>query len=377
MKSVKKYEKTIAVIIISFTLSLIGSELLLQLLKFDLFVHQGILLSEGENKEFAYKATTFYHERRKEIEWYFDIDYKKIKNKPPHNIKLYKKTLTLSKNKKRVFCLGDSGTFGSGVKNYQTFCALLEKKYPELEFYNFGIPGKDLLHSLNELKALLSYRPDHVILGYFLSNDLNQTYSRWINDQNEDKYLYSISNIKKSSFKLINLINSLKVIIKFHFHKPILKHASQKMIITPEGLNLNDYIEGEFAFYLPDNTITNSAYELNSKLLREFRQLAIQQKFSFQILLIPTRSYLSKSYIHLPDNPDGLMYFKEKQLTFNQDELNFDKPMQRLINLCQRLDILCHNPSSTNTSTSILLENDDHLSIEGHKKSAKLIQFRD
>ena len=278
----------------------------------------------------------------------------------------------MSKNKKRVFCLGDSGTFGSGVKNYQTFCALLEKKYPKLEFYNFGIPGKDLLHSLNELKALLPYRPDHVILGYFLSNDLNQTYSRWINDQNEDNYLYSISNIKKSSFKLINLINSLKVFIKFYFHQPKLKHTALKMISTPEGLNLNDYIEGEFAFYLPDNTITSKAYELNSKLLGEFRQLSIQHKFSFQILLIPTRSYLSKSYIHLPDNPDGLMYFKEKKLSFNQDELNFDRPMQRLINLCQRLDILCHNPSSTNASTSILLDNDDHLSIEGHKSLQNL-----
>ena len=93
MKSEKKYKKTITVIIISLTLSLIGSELLLQLLKFDLFVHQGILLSEGENKEFADKATPTSNERRKEIEWYFDIDYKKIKNKPPYNIKLYKKSL--------------------------------------------------------------------------------------------------------------------------------------------------------------------------------------------------------------------------------------------------------------------------------------------
>lgn len=371
----KQYTKIFAVTLIGLTLALMGSELLLRIMQFDLFVHQGTLLSEGDNKDFADRAIPTNHNRRNEIEWYFDLDFKRIKETPPKIIKLHQKELTLSKSKKRVFCMGDSGTFGSGVSQDQTFCSRLQKKYPEWEFFNFGIPGKDLLCSYNELQALLDYKPDHVILGYFLSNDLNQTYARWVVDHNEDQYWNSISKVKKSSFKLINLFNVIKFYLKFKLHQPELERAGQNMITTPEGLNLNDYIEGEFAFYLPDNPITEKVYDFHSTLLEKFKRLSREHSFSFQVLLIPTRSYLTKSYIQLPDNPAGLEYFEKKNLNFSQDQLNFDKPIQNLIRICQKLEILCHNPSSSNPSPSILLENDDHLSSEGHKRSADLIQF--
>lgn len=375
MNKDKQYINIFAVTFIALILALMGSELLLTIMKFDLFVHQGTLLSEGDSKDFADRAIPAHHNRRNEIEWYFDLDFKKIKESPPERIRLHEKELTLSKRKKRVFCLGDSGTFGSGVSKDQTFCSLLQKIYPEWEFFNLGIPGKDLLHSYNELQALLAFKPDHVILGYFLSNDLNQTYARWVVDQNEDQYLNSISKIKKSSFKLTNLYNVIKFYLKYKIHRPELERAGQNMITTPEGLNLNDYIEGEFAFYLPDNPITKRAYDFHTTLLEKFKRLSSEHNFSFQILLIPSRSYLTKSYIQLPDNPAGLEYFEKKSLTFSQDQLNFDKPMQNLIRICRKLEILCHNPGSSNPSQSILLENDDHLSSEGHKRSTELIQF--
>jgi len=93
----------------------------------------------------------------------------------------------------RVAAIGDSFTFGSGVKDVnKTYSAVLEKllneKYPSknIEVLNFGIPGYD---SIDELKVIrdkaMKYNPDIIIIGY-VANDLinvdpNLTSQKWSN----------------------------------------------------------------------------------------------------------------------------------------------------------------------------------------------------
>ena len=86
------------------------------------------------------------------------------------------------KNTIRIAGLGDSFTFGSGVKNVNdTFLKLIEKKLNsqeernvQYEVLNFGIAGRDTEDELNILKEkALKYNPDIIIISYVLNDFKN------------------------------------------------------------------------------------------------------------------------------------------------------------------------------------------------------------
>ena len=79
----------------------------------------------------------------------------------------------------RIAFLGDSFTFGEGVKfddvYSQKLVQLLEEKYKSknisFESYNFGVGGYNTAQSLNLLKnQVLSTQPDAIVLGYILND---------------------------------------------------------------------------------------------------------------------------------------------------------------------------------------------------------------
>ncbi len=86
------------------------------------------------------------------------------------------------KNTIRIAGLGDSFTFGSGIKNVNdTFLKLIEKKLNsqegrnvQYEVLNFGIAGRDTEDELNILKEkALKYDPDIIIISYVLNDFKN------------------------------------------------------------------------------------------------------------------------------------------------------------------------------------------------------------
>ena len=88
-------------------------------------------------------------------------------------------SLDKTKDTTRIAVIGDSFTFGMGVKNVNdTYPKVLEKELNELnlskrfEVLNFGIPGYDSPQHLQTIKDYaLKYKPDIIIIGYVL-NDL-------------------------------------------------------------------------------------------------------------------------------------------------------------------------------------------------------------
>jgi len=75
--------------------------------------------------------------------------------------------------KTRLVMLGDSVTFGFGVRDDETFSAVLESLDPRLEVVNLGVPGYGTDQELLKLRGEgLSYRPDGVVLNVCLANDL-------------------------------------------------------------------------------------------------------------------------------------------------------------------------------------------------------------
>ena len=84
---------------------------------------------------------------------------------------------------KRIVVVGDSWTFGSGVKKEDTFTSLLEsllnRNAHRWQVYNFGIPG---WNTGNEIAALQTYfsrvMPDAVVFCT-TSNDIDDAYGIW------------------------------------------------------------------------------------------------------------------------------------------------------------------------------------------------------
>ncbi len=82
-------------------------------------------------------------------------------------------------NTVRIIGIGDSFTFGSGVRNSDTFLSTLEADLSDsvngknIEVLNLGVGGYNTAHELSLLYHMgLKYQPDIVVLCYFL-NDTN------------------------------------------------------------------------------------------------------------------------------------------------------------------------------------------------------------
>ena len=74
---------------------------------------------------------------------------------------------------RRIVMLGDSVTFGFGVRDEETFSAVMESLDPRLEVVNLGVQGYGTDQELLKLdREGLSYRPDGVVLNVCLANDL-------------------------------------------------------------------------------------------------------------------------------------------------------------------------------------------------------------
>ncbi len=97
---------------------------------------------------------------------------------------------------KRIAVVGDSLSFGSGIKDFRdTYPKLLEKYLNNLnysdkyEVYNFGIPGYDALDELNIIKnKVLDYNPNIIIIEYY-ENDIE-------NNDPELKNFESVDNLE-------------------------------------------------------------------------------------------------------------------------------------------------------------------------------------
>jgi len=84
---------------------------------------------------------------------------------------------TESERRPRVVMLGDSITFGSAVRDEETFCALMTPRY---DVVNLGVEGYGTDQELLKLEREgLACHPDVVVLNFTLANDIWNVRSRF------------------------------------------------------------------------------------------------------------------------------------------------------------------------------------------------------
>ena len=73
----------------------------------------------------------------------------------------------------RILMIGDSMIFGMGVPAEQTISARLEQFSPALKIYDYSVIGYNTVQeSIVAATYVSDLRPDHVILGLFVANDI-------------------------------------------------------------------------------------------------------------------------------------------------------------------------------------------------------------
>jgi lysophospholipase L1-like esterase len=90
---------------------------------------------------------------------------------------------------KKIICLGDSMTFGTGIDIDDTYCEIisdelnsksdiLQNHTPRYDSINLGIPAYNLEQQLNRLKQYEDFNPSAIVTFVYLGNDVDETTGR-------------------------------------------------------------------------------------------------------------------------------------------------------------------------------------------------------
>ncbi len=106
---------------------------------------------------------------------------------------------------KSFYIIGDSTTFGPGIKEEQTFIGLLRDRYLNINFYNSSVMGYQINHHILNLKKINNFGQIKKIIYFYTLNDVFNTSN--IEDANVNKNNVSEGSFKLREIKIINLIN--------------------------------------------------------------------------------------------------------------------------------------------------------------------------
>lgn len=187
----------------------------------------------------------------------------------------------------RILFLGDSFTFGSGIKNLEdTYPKLIEKmlniEYDSIkvEAVIFAKEGYSVLDELNALKRKgLSFEPDLIILGYFL-NDAEEKGSK----KGYEDLLYAHYIIP---YELGDLMYKYSLFYYF------LESRLKKMIGSRKSYE--DYIEHLYSD-------SNPYFKQHKKDLEELIKIANTNKIPLLVIMIPSPGVDFKDYPYLKIN---------------------------------------------------------------------------
>lgn len=296
---------------------------------------------------------------------------------PPH-LNVQNQKLSLNSNEKKIFLIGDSGTFGSGIKKEFIFSTLLQKslkaKSKGTSIYNFGIPGAtppDILYLFKHY--LIHYRPTIVLFTVFLANDINQSLT--LESYKEKRKSRERTTKKESEYfkQLIKLYKIFKIVVLHQWDRlnPVSSFKDQN------GLKVIEFADGEFSLYQKKySDVTQHAVHSFYRVLSEMNKLCQDRGVRFALSFVPTRSQLENRLNILPDLPNAITYYQKRDI-YHKDQLDFNRPYLILKQYAKKnqisfIDILpIHNK---NLKESFLLATDDHPGPIGHAILANQIE---
>lgn len=277
----------------------------------------------------------------------------------------------------RVLFIGDSGTRGVNIDEEKIFTTILQKKLlHRAEIINAGVPGSNNVNQLMLLENKFSLlKPNHIFLGIFLANDINFNLLNYdpIMKNNWAHRLYERCRnmsalVNFLHYRLISLIKRTEL-FDFLSDEELWPTSWLK---TQRGLHYINYVEGEYSLYIKeDEPLVEKSYVILEDLLAKFKEFSSKRNIKFSVLLLPSPStVLNKAYFGV----DDIALHINKRFSISKDDLDFQRPLNKTINICNRLKIKCINPLQKLKPLGLkAFLDDDHFSVLGHEELYKII----
>jgi len=130
-----------------------------------------------------------------------DLPYRVIANKQGLRMNY---NLAFPKEKQRILILGDSCTFGPYLANYNTYPALLDKRYPDKEVINAGIAGYTITDETSLFIERAKYAEPDITILQVIDNDIYGLFYFRRNQFNREGKVYQPSKVE------IEFLNKVK-----------------------------------------------------------------------------------------------------------------------------------------------------------------------
>ena len=222
-------------------------------------------------------------------------------------------------NKKRIAGMGDSFTWGVGVKDSDRFTDIVENKSNEkYEVLNFGVSGYGPLRYLIQLDKVLEFNPDIVLLTFCLGNDFvdNVFFNRYgyygpftilDNKPEIEIYGYPIPKVGEfhdylgTSYPFLNSFlekSKLYYLINLFIRKlNTEKIGSNFKYTNQQGHSQSGHLgadENQKDIYVPNHSNDAKLFGLdlavvNKKILSKISDRLAEQNVKFSIVVAPTK----------------------------------------------------------------------------------------
>jgi lysophospholipase L1-like esterase len=252
----------------------------------------------------------------------------------------------------RILGLGDSFTFGWGVKLEESFLKQLERRLTQetgrkAETINAGVPGYGLNHYYIYLKNIgIKYQPDVIVINYFV-DDLPASLKEELAPYEEDfpdRLQYKGGFLHRSRF--YNFITSAAAVVRVRNHATAVDHMRNMEIRRAAWARYDHPLINKA------DEETNDRIILLEEYLTRFKALADGAHARLVIMFIPDISHL---YHREYQNVNRVL----KQLTSK-----YDIPF---------VDMTPIFESSNDLSTYYLFPKDAHTNVKGHEEMASAL----
>jgi lysophospholipase L1-like esterase len=286
----------------------------------------------------------------------------------------------------RVLFLGDSATEGAFVALEQSyplrFSQLLRQRDPgtRVRAINAGVWGMTTIDEYHLLAdKLLPLAPDVVVIGLFMSNDINfnlmhrqqrlhYAAPRWLDVARQHSALVHCLFLQALAFNQRH-----RIVSGDRFGSRWV--PAQLALVDRYGLHMASYPAGELALYMrKPSALADEAFAVLEDVLAQFVALGKQHAFSVRVLLIPTPS-ATTGRLAILAHPDILRELHAQGVDIDKDQLDFALPTRRVLAICARLGLPCIDatPEFKQLGLSAFFAHDEHPTIAGHDALARAL----
>ncbi len=286
----------------------------------------------------------------------------------------------------RVLFVGDSATEGAFVTLKQSFPLrfkqLLDQRDPgnHVRVINAGVWGMTTIDEYHLLRdKLLPLKPDVVVLGLFMSNDINWNLGHV---QRRLRYLapaWLERARARSALVHFLFLQALALNQRYRFVRSDSLGArwvpARIALVDSYGLHMLSYPAGELALYMRrPSVLADEAFSVLHDVLAQLLALGARHGFTLRVLLIPTPSAVA-GRLTLLHYPDFLSQLRAQGISIHEGDLDFGLPTRRVLAICQQLKLGCTDatPNMKRLGPAAFFPHDEHPTVAGHEALARAL----